>query len=42
MGQFRRLARDCERLSEMLEALHYFAFSALMLHKAAPLFQWSS
>ena len=31
-----------ERLSGTLEGLHYVAFSILMLHKAAPLFQWSS
>jgi transposase len=37
-SQFRRLARDYERLSETLEGLHYFAFSILMLHKAAPHF----
>jgi transposase len=38
----RRLARDYERLSETLAGLHYVAFSILMLHKAAPLFAWSS
>jgi transposase len=42
MARFRRLARDYERLSETLEGLHYVAFSFLMLHKAAPLFWWSS
>lgn len=42
MARFRRLARDYERLSETLEGLHDVAFSILMLHKAAPLFQWSS
>src|SRR5207253_770078 len=42
MARFRRLARDYERLSETLEGLHYVAFSILMLHKAAPHFQWSS
>ena len=41
-ARFRRLARDYERLSETLEGLHYVAFSLLMLHKAAPLFVWSS
>jgi transposase len=41
-ARFRRLARDYERLSETLEGLHYVAFSILMLHKAAPHFQWSS
>jgi transposase len=42
MARFRRLARDYERLSETLSGLHYVAFSLLMLHKAAPLFAWSS
>jgi transposase len=42
MARFRRLARDYERLSETVEGLHYVAFSILMLHKAAPFFQWSS
>jgi transposase len=42
MARFRRLARDYERLSETLAGLHYVAFSLLMLHKAAPLFAWSS
>ncbi len=41
-SRFRRLARDYERLSETLKGLHYVAFSLLMLHKAAPLFAWSS
>src|SRR3954470_8337717 len=41
-ARFRRLARDYERLSETLAGLHYVAFSLLMLHKAAPLFRWSS
>jgi transposase len=41
-ARFRRLARDYERLSETLAGLHYVAFSLLMLHKAAPLFVWSS
>jgi transposase len=41
-ARFRRLARDYERLSETLAGLHYVAFSLLMLHKAAPLFHWSS
>ena len=41
-ARFRRLARDYERLSETLAGLHYVAFSFLMLHKAAPLFEWSS
>ena len=42
MARFRRLARDYERLSETLEGLHYVAFSMLLLHRAAPLFKWSS
>ena len=42
MARFRRLARDDERLSETLAGLHYVAFRLLMLHKAAPLFVWSS
>lgn len=41
-ARFRRLAKDYERLSETLVGLHYVAFSLLMLHKAAPLFVWSS
>jgi len=41
-ARFRRLARDYERLSETLAGLHYVAFSLLMLHKAAPFFEWSS
>jgi transposase len=41
-ARFRRLARDYERLSETLAGLQYVAFSLLMLHKAAPLFVWSS
>ena len=40
MARSRRLARDYERLSETLKRLHYAAFSILMLHKAAPSFQW--
>jgi len=42
MARFRRLARDYERLSETLKGPHYVAFSILMLHEAAPRFQWSS
>ncbi len=41
-ARFRRLARDDERLSATRAGLHYVAFSFLMLHKAAPLFCWSS
>jgi transposase len=42
MAPFRRLARDYERLSTTLAGPHYVAFRLLMLHKAAPLFCWSS
>ena len=42
MARFRRPARDYERLSQTLKGLHYVAFSLLMLHRAAPLFWWSS
>jgi transposase len=42
MARFRRLARDCERLATTLAGLHYVAFAFLMLHRAAPLFCWSS
>jgi transposase len=41
-ARFRRLTRDYERLTETLAGLHYVAFVFLMLHKAAPLFRWSS
>jgi len=41
-ARFHRLARNYERLSETLAGLHYVAFSLLMLHKASPLFVWSS
>jgi transposase len=41
-ARFRRLAKDYERLNETLVGMHYVAFSLLMLHKAAPLFEWSS
>ena len=41
-ARFRRLARDYERLTETLVGLHYVAFGLMMLHKAAPLFAWSS
>jgi transposase len=37
VGRFRRLARDYERLSETLVALHFVVFACLMLVKAAPL-----
>ena len=41
-ARFRRSAKDYERLTTTLEGMHYIAFSLLMLHKAAPLFEWSS
>ncbi len=41
-ARVRRLARDYERLASTLAGLHYVAFAFLMLHKAAPLFHWSS
>jgi transposase len=37
-ARFRRLAKDCERLSETLAGLHHVAFRLLMLKKAAALF----
>ena len=36
-SRFRRLVKDYERLPETLAALHFVAFSILMLAKAAPL-----
>jgi transposase len=36
-ARFRRLARDYERLSETLAALHYLAFACLMLNKICSL-----
>jgi transposase len=42
MSRFRRLVRDYERLNTVLAGMHYIAFSLLMLHKATPLFHWSS
>jgi transposase len=36
-SRFRRLARDYERLSETLAAMHFVVFAILMLVKAAPL-----
>jgi transposase len=35
LGRFRRLARDYERLSKVLEGYHWLAFVALLLAKAA-------
>lgn len=37
VARFRRLARDYERLSETVAALHFLVFAILMLAKAAPL-----
>jgi transposase len=36
MAQFRRLARDYERLPETVAALHCVAFACLMLHRVMP------
>jgi transposase len=36
-GRFRRLARDYERLPNVLNALHFVVFAILMLVRAAPL-----
>ena len=33
MARFRRLVRDCERLSETLVGLHFVAFAMLMSHR---------
>jgi transposase len=33
MARFRRLARDYERLPEVLAGLHFFAFAMLMLKR---------
>jgi transposase len=33
MARFRRLARDCERLSQTLVGLHFVAFAMLMAHR---------
>jgi transposase len=38
-ARFKRLARDYERLSETLVAMHFLVFSILMLARAAPLFK---
>jgi transposase len=40
-ARFRRLARDYERLPEMLEGLHFVAFAVLMLARAVPLIMGS-
>jgi len=36
-SRFRRLARDYERLPEVLAGLHFVAFACLMLHRLIPL-----
>lgn len=41
-ARFRRLARDYERLPEMLAGLHVLAFVCLMLHQAIPIFKLMS
>ena len=38
-ARFRRLARDYERLPEMLAGLHFVAFALLMLARTVPLLQ---
>ena len=40
-SRFRRLARDYERLPEILAGLHFVAFAGLMLHRAVMLFTGS-
>ena len=37
MSRFRRLARDCERLAEMLAGFHLVAFGMIMLHRLVAL-----
>ena len=39
MSRFRRLARDCERLAEMLAGFHLVAFGMIMLHRLVTLQQ---
>jgi transposase len=34
-ARFRRLARDYERLPDIVRGLHFVAFACLMLHRAA-------
>ena len=41
-ARLRRLARDDERFTETRAGRHDVTFSFRMLHKAAPLFGWSS
>ena len=42
LSRLRRLARDYERLSETLAALHFLAFAILMLKRLAPLLALSA
>lgn len=42
MAQFRRLARDYERLPETVAGLHFVAFACLMLHRVVPLLTQSA
>lgn len=37
MSRFRRLARDCERLPDLLAGFHLVAFGMIMLHRLVPL-----
>ena len=37
LARFRRLARDYERLPEVLRGLHFLVFALLMLPKVVPL-----
>lgn len=41
MSRFRRLARDCERLPQVLTGLHFLAFACLMLHQLIHLYSSS-
>lgn len=42
LARFRRLAKDYERLPEVLAGMNFIAFSFLMLRKAAPLLETSA
>lgn len=37
MSRFRRLARDCERLPDLLAGFHLIAFGMIMLHRLVPI-----
>ena len=37
LARFRRLARDYERLPQVLAGLHFIAFACLLLHRVVPL-----